>query len=197
MHTVDFHTHRLPECANAELLLSTATPPPRPVRYSLELHPWHLPAVFSGLPSDWKSMAEKADAIGEIGLDRLRGPDLSVQRRYLTEALNVAAELRKPVVLHCVRAWQELRLALRPFTGLRCLYHGFRGSPAFLAELEEYGFFIASAFPEALRGGRRIGLESDDGPLDINAVYDRAASVFEPGFETRLAENFHCFLEGE
>ncbi len=197
MRIVDFHTHRLPEHTDAEFLLSVSTPPSHKVRYSLELHPWHLPAVFSGLPPGWTVMAENADAIGEIGLDRLRGPDLSVQRRYLTEALNVAAELHKPVVLHCVRAWQELRLALRPFTGLRCLCHGFRGKPALREELEKQGFFVSSAFPEALRNGRRIGLESDDGPLDIDAVYARAETVFEPGFEARLAANFACFLKGE
>ena len=194
MRTVDFHTHRLPECDDAELLLSVTAPPSRKVCYSLELHPWHLPAVFSGLPAGWTAMAEAADAIGEIGLDRLRGPDLSVQRRYMVEALKVAAELRKPVVLHCVRAWQELRLTLQPFAGLRYLYHGFRGNPALREELENHGFFISSAFPEALRGGRRIGLESDDGPLNIAAVYARAKMFFEPGFERHFAANFDCFL---
>jgi len=103
----DFHTHDPAPVPGVQKLVSLPRLPSirQPgVFYSLQLHPWDLPDSFTGLPETWIAELPHADAAGEIGLDRLRGPALSVQLAYLDAALALAAELRKPVVFHCFPA---------------------------------------------------------------------------------------------
>ena len=110
----DFHTHNAKPAEQVVKLLSAAELPAEPlpgVFFALELHPWELPETFSGLSHAFLDQIHKADAIGEVGLDRLKGPTLDVQRLYLRAVLEAAADCRKPVVFHCVRAFPELLAA--------------------------------------------------------------------------------------
>ena len=94
----DFHTHNATPAEQVVKLLSAAELPDKPlpgVFFALELHPWNLPESFTGLPENFLNQIRQADAIGEVGLDRLKGPALDVQRQYLHTILEVAADCRK------------------------------------------------------------------------------------------------------
>ena len=165
----DFHTHHLPPPGVAALYSGNE---PRPeVRNSLELHPWRLPETFRDQPE----LAERLrhfDALGEIGLDRLRGPALSVQREYLRQYLQLAQDRGKPVVLHVVRCFPEVLNLLKSFR-LKAMVHGFRGNAELLNELWRNGITV-SFHPSALkredirrelsRPAGPFGFESDDDP---------------------------------
>ena len=139
---IDFHTHGA--APDGMALRSVGVTAAGSCRYtSLELHPWHLPETTGSLSPEFLAAAERADAIGECGLDRLRGPLLPVQAAWLDEVLFLAETLRKPVVIHCVRAVPELLAAFRKHPGVRRLFHGFRGSPELLKELLEHGFTVS------------------------------------------------------
>jgi TatD DNase family protein len=97
------------------------------------VHPWYA----GELPADWLTRLEEllvhhpGAPLGEIGLDGLREhPPRAEQRRVLTLQLELAARLRRPVVLHGARAWGELLETLRPMAsrlpGL--VAHAFGGS---------------------------------------------------------------------
>ena len=60
----------------------SAKSPADNVYTSLEYHPWHLPETASALPEAFDDL-NNFTALGEIGLDRLRGPALDVQKQYL------------------------------------------------------------------------------------------------------------------
>jgi len=186
----DFHTHDASCAADTLKLVSAAEfPAERPpgVFYALELHPWHLPETFSGLPEAFVRAAPAADALGEVGLDRLRGPSLAVQREYLRAVLRLAAELGKPTVIHCVRAFPELLAECRAFPAVPKLLHGFQGNEARRATLAEAGFLLTSSRALPPEGG----LETDATGRDIREVYASCgAAPGDPVFE----ERFRAFL---
>ncbi len=96
------------------------------------IHPWFA----AGAPPGWRRRLEAlltaipAAGVGEIGLDRTgRAPDLATQVPLLTEQLEIAAALRRPAVLHCVRAHGPLFDILASARQLpRILLHGYGGS---------------------------------------------------------------------
>ncbi len=191
----DFHTHKANPPPGVTALISHPAPLPADGKlYSLELHPWALTKI----PENFRENAVMAAAIGEIGLDRLRGPELTVQRAAFRAALEIANELRKPVVLHCVRAASELRAELKPFPELKKLLHGFRGGVRELAEWIESGFLVSLA-PAAIRSefapfADRLCLETDDGAEPIEEIYQRAGQAFGATFADINARNFKDFL---
>lgn len=152
----DFHTHNLMAppgkalvCLPPEVLLHPeAFTARRGVMYSVGLHPWQTDTpllsrqLLDRLPA-WLAHPQVV-AVGECGLDALRGADLKVQTEYLTEQLAWAEEYGLPVVLHVVRAFDrvlQLRKRLRPHTPWTV--HGFRGKPALAQQLLRAGFDLS------------------------------------------------------
>jgi len=121
------------------------------------LHPWYA----AGAPVDWmRSLKEllikfPACAIGEIGLDKgARGSDFALQEKVFSAQLDLAIETRKPITLHCVKAWEEL-LSILKRRGPKLpalLLHAFSGPPEALDELIRLGAFISFS-PQTLSSG--------------------------------------------
>ena len=95
---------------------------------------------------------ERVVAVGEIGLDFFRDyAPHDAQRRLLEEQLQLASDLRKPVVLHSRAADDETVEALGGFVG-GVVLHCF-SSPALLPVAVEQGWYVSFAgnvtFPKA------------------------------------------------
>ena len=68
-------------------------------------------------------------AIGEIGLDYKEGtPDPHVQQRFFEEQLQLASDLKLPVIVHSRDAVQACLDTIRHFAGLRGVMHCFGGT---------------------------------------------------------------------
>ena len=193
----DFHTHHLPP-PGVRALHSGVEPLDR-VFNSLELHPWHLPKNFA----PQAGLAERLrgfDALGEVGLDRLRGPELPVQQEFLRTYLSLARELDLPVVLHVVRCFPEV-MAMLKTCPLRVMIHGFRGSPELLDELWKRGYTVsfhhaALDKPELrqklLHPAGSFGFESDDDPtVSVSELLERCPLR---GAEALTDQHFADFL---
>nr|CCC95605.1 unnamed protein product [Trypanosoma congolense IL3000] len=74
--------------------------------------------------------------VGEIGLDKLRGPPESVQIDLFLAQMKLAARYRRPVSVHCVRSFGSMLTALQqlPYedTPPAIVLHGFTGSLDFV-----------------------------------------------------------------
>lgn len=114
--------------------------------YSLQLHPWHL----TGL-QDIETYVSKARqlrddpyfiAIGECGLDALCDTPLPLQTQAFKAALQVADELHKPVIIHCVKLWSQLLTETKGHQGLMII-HGFRKGPELARQLLDAGFSLS------------------------------------------------------
>ena len=206
----DFHTHTYhpgaTELVSVPAAVAASRGPDEAGHFrSLEYHPWQLPEEFAPPVPAPEELLGEFDALGEIGLDRLRGPELAVQRQYLERLLAAAKAAQKPVVIHAVRCDAELFAALKNFS-LPVLIHGFRGGAARLARLLDAGFTVSLAYrawetpgvPELIRARRAagIGVETDDrSDLEIGAVAAEAAeSLRLRNFPEIADRNFGAFL---
>ena len=116
------------------------------VHFALGIHPWYIP---SGAKAFLSACSEKdfsgAVALGEIGLDRTteRVP-LELQIDILRIQLDIAHDLKLPVILHCRGAWGELfsLLKKRPLAA-GGVVHAFSGSEELAADLVRFGLSLS------------------------------------------------------
>ena len=82
--------------------------------------------------------------VGEIGLDRLKERTISPQMRELFETqLALAAEFRRPVVLHGAKCWGQVVETVKRFAIPSFLFHGFSRSDGLLPDIVALNGFIS------------------------------------------------------
>ena len=114
--------------------------------YSVGIHPWK---AAEATPEDWAWVeAHAADprvfAVGEAGLDALRGPSLAVQEEAFRRQVALSERVGKPLIIHVVRRIDDiLRLhrELRPRQPW--IVHGFRGGPEQARQLVSAGLYLS------------------------------------------------------
>jgi TatD DNase family protein len=93
------------------------------------------------------SLMATADAIGECGLDYYR--DLSprdMQRDVFREQLRLAAELGKPIIVHCRDAFADVYEDLaNAALGERAILHSWTGGPKWTKRFDELGVTFSFA----------------------------------------------------
>jgi TatD DNase family protein len=181
------------------------------------LHPWFLTEENAEAGFEWverSASLPQVVAIGETGLDRLRGPGPVCQRSLFERHVRLAESLDKPVVVHAVRSFNELlelRRSWRPRTPW--IVHGFAKGPLVAHGLVAAGCWLsfgralfAPAGTPVLQAFRdmpedRFLLETDGDPsVDIGDVYRRAAELrgCSPGWlADRLSRNVREVLGGK
>ena len=90
--------------------------------------------------------ADEHAGVGEIGLDRLKVKTIpSEQRAVFAAQLEIAAEFRRPVVLHGAKCWGEVVAACRPYAGRipAFLFHGFSRSAGLLPQIYAMNGFVS------------------------------------------------------
>lgn len=145
------------------------------------MHPWHAP----GAQIDHKAVAA-ADMVGETGLDYAADVDRKAQESIFRSQLSIAATLRKPVVIHCVRAFEPVMKILSEYRLAAVVMHGFTGSPEQAARALDRGYMLSFGMrtfssPKTLRALHatpldRMFCETDDFPTPIGEVYRRIAA---------------------
>lgn len=152
--------------------------------YSAGVHPWWTEEATDLL---WQGVEQWArhpqvTVIGECGFDRLRG-DLDRQHALFVCHARLAERLGRPLLLHCVRAFDLLlgaRRSLRP--SVPWIVHGFRGRPALARQLLAAGFDLSFGprfNAESLRlcPADRRHIETDDSGLSLQEVAARIAAA--------------------
>lgn len=126
----DWHTHSPSRSRAIINLPSVNAPAEAGFLYSVGIHPWEAAEATQELLEDLRARAAEPYivAVGEGGLDRLRGPSLEVQLPVFEAQARIADELSKPLIIHSVRTIPEILAAhkrLRP--SVPWIIHGFRG----------------------------------------------------------------------
>lgn len=142
---IDIHTHRCEIAEDTLAIINTQSWPQGKGLYSVGIHPWEAsePTTIAKL-NDMCVVAQSQQivAIGEIGLDKSRNPDLSTQIELFTTQIKIANTLKKPIIIHCVRAYNEL-INLKSTIETPAIIHGFRGKPELAISLIRHGFFLS------------------------------------------------------
>jgi TatD DNase family protein len=184
------------------------------IMYSMGIHPWflfetNLDQMIGFVRQNGTDMS--VAAIGEAGFDKLRGPSMELQHRAFSEQAAISEETGKPLVIHCVRAWDELMKAhksIRP--KMPWLIHGFRGKKELAMQLISGNMYISFWFdfvirPEASALVRslpidRIFLETDGSGADIREIYRKVANDLGMTTDTLkdlIIKNFKEFFKGK
>ena len=115
------------------------------VFYALGLHPWFLaeesPQALETLACRLAARPEGLVAIGECGLDGAIALPLAEQLPWFERHLQLACELKLPLIVHCRRCYNEVLALLgryRPPAG--GVLHGFAGSRQQGEQLWALGF---------------------------------------------------------
>lgn len=184
---IDFHTHH----SSASSALIVVDPrqfnPQQGLWYSVGFHPWD--GVDRITSEDFDRLAECALhpqvlAVGETGMDALRGAPLDVQADVFLHHLQVAASVGKPIVVHSVRTAQEI-LAIRRKAGFAAVplaVHGMRSNANVARLWLDAGCYLsfgARYNPDALLATPidRLLIETDDGDTSIGKVAQLVAGT--------------------
>lgn len=211
MDFIDFHTHNRTNEARplsiASYSLSKMDICPQGQYYTVGLHPWETERLDAYRLVDQMLTRylqnEYCLAVGEVGLDRLRGASLNIQKELLEVQLIIAERSHKPIVIHCVRAWSELFSVFRrqPYTQHKAI-HGYRSSLPILARLLEEEWYISIGFntPNEIISQiplKQLLLESDDSNQPISALYERVASLLHESpemLQSIVTDNIRRFI---
>ena len=189
---INIHTHNI--FRKDELFILNLSPE----RYvdgvycSVGIHPWHI--NFNSLESDLeklKSIALKNNvlAIGECGLDRLIDVSLEQQEVIFKAQLKIAEEVQKPVIIHCVKAFDSLiRIKKEMNINVPLVVHGYNNNQQILLELLKNGFYISFGKALLIEGSNaskflstvaieKLFLETDDADITIKTIFEKSAEL--------------------
>ncbi|WP_291145699.1 TatD family hydrolase [Flavobacterium sp. UBA7680] len=191
MEFFNFHTHQFTNQSNIVELVNqypqefdSAIP-----FYSIGIHPWHIKE--SEIDLELKIIEEKLQtenclAIGECGLDKRIEIPLELQIVVFEKQLALAEKYNKPVVIHCVAAFQEVTAIKKKLKiSVPMIIHGFSKNKQLAEQLIKDGFYISFG-KYLLRNpdlktvfqnipNDRFFLETDTIEEDIKQVYDLAS----------------------
>lgn len=196
MPLYDIHTHRRSARPDVVSILNVmvdegmaSLPDAQPC--SVGMHPW---TRHNDIEKAWERCVMLAHrpsvvAIGEAGLDRNVDTPWDVQTEIFRRHIALSEELGKPLVVHCVRAFDEIvkerrcREIEQPW-----ILHGFNKAGDVMDRLVDAGCHLS--FGEALLKERsparaaiaripydRFLLETDDGSVGIEDIYVAAATL--------------------
>ncbi|MBQ7791139.1 MAG: TatD family hydrolase [Rikenellaceae bacterium] len=195
---VDFHTHRRSgdalEILNVEALdagaVARACQQGQP--FSLGVHPWRADVSQTELQEAFSRIEQCVNvdgfvAIGECGLDWVSQVARAAQMSVFEQQIELAHRLAMPVVLHCVRAFEEVMLRLSQAKIERAVFHSFVGSPQQAERVVREGYFCSFS-PRSLASPRTrevikaiapsvMLVERDECECSIEEVYEAVATL--------------------
>ena len=159
--------------------------------YSIGIHPWFIDG--NRLESDLETIKQKLQlseclALGECGLDKRIEIPLDLQISVFKRQLEIVSQTNKPIVLHCVAAYDEV-IAIKKEMKIKnpMIIHGFSKNEQVAKSLLDNGFYLSfgkyllrnpdleKVFTFAPEN--QILLETDTIEESIYEVYEKAASI--------------------
>lgn len=115
--------------------------------YSMGIHPLYIDE--NRLERDFQILDQKLGlpeclALGECGLDKRSETPFEIQQSVFEKQLILAEKYQKPVVIHCVFAFQELiEIKKRLKITVPMIVHGFSKKAELAKQLIENGFYVS------------------------------------------------------
>lgn len=191
MEFFNFHTHQFTNQSN---VLELVNQYPNEFDdsipfYSVGIHPWYI--VEDRIDADLKIIEEKLQtenclALGECGLDKRIKIPLEQQIIVFEKQLALAEKYKKPVVIHCVAAFQEvIEIRKKMKISVPMIIHGFSKNSQLAKQLIAAEFYISfgkyllrnpelKAVFQQIPNDRFL-LETDTIEENIQEVYNLAA----------------------
>lgn len=212
---IDFHTHKRRHLNDPQILEVISVHPGKHHAdgfFTIGYHPWWTESVPASAEKAQIASLMKSDpgclAVGECGLDSLKGPSSVIQEEVFRSQILLANDLGVPVIVHCVRAYNRLLEIRREIGKTDWVVHGFMRNKTLARQLLEQGIYLSMApydgmterFRETIAycPSERLFLETDSDPnSDIRTRYTIAAMVRNIDIETlqdTILNNFKYFF---
>lgn len=206
---LDVHTHNPstdPDILSIENRHSGFREPVGSGYLSAGLHPWYVrPETLADDVDLLRRYVAQSQivAIGECGLDKLTATDWDTQCRAFERQIALAKELGKPLVIHCVKAFQECLHFLKDVR-VPVIFHGINNRLSVIRPVIDAGYFLSfgkallhpnEAILETFRAvpADRLFLETDDTGCNIREIYKTASrlrNIPEKEIALQLETNF-------
>lgn len=199
---LNLHTHHSEKQADEQIIFNLIIPEseealenfpeeiPSNTWLSAGIHPWYISEFNQKLQLEkLRQLTHYKDIkfIGECGLDRLKGSSLPLQEEIFIKQIRIAEEVKKPMIIHCVKCFNELisiKKIVRPKVPM--VIHGFNNNLEIAKSLLERGFYfslgaaILNVESNAAKVLQQIPLEklfleTDDKVISIQKIYEQAS----------------------
>ena len=177
--------------------------------FSIGIHPWHIDvektAHYLEIIEE-KLQLKNCLALGECGLDKRIETPLEIQTEVFEKQLILAQKYKKPVILHCVSAYQEvIEIKKRLKIDVPMVIHGFSKNEQVAKSLLDNGFYLSfgkyllrnpelsSVFEKV--PNHQFLLETDMIDETIFDVYEKAASIKKNDIENTVEANFKSIFK--
>lgn len=200
---LDIHTHHEAPQPEAVVDVSLVSNPDFTLiegqLYSAGIHPWDTVGEIT--EAQWTRLEELLQrpefvAIGEAGIDLSgRGGMMFRQLQIFKRQIDLSEALRKPLVVHCVKAEDVICGLIRDIRPTQpWIIHGFRKKPQAAEQLIKAGCYISlgplfntdtlGVIPED-----RLLAETDDAPQSIREVIAALSNVANKDLSDIIAAN--------
>ncbi len=196
---VDIHTH----IDNQSVIKIVSDNFEEKILKTWGIHPWEV-NVISTDQREWRNLPQLDEispfrfapvemtglfAIGEVGLDKVHKDTFEKQIEVFEEMIRLSESYRKPMIVHCVRAYSEIiEMRKKTKATMPWVIHGFNSSVDTMQQLLRYDIYISLGDilyrneNQAVKilediPVERLFLETDVSGRDIKDVYAKAASL--------------------
>lgn len=209
---IDFHTHRLAKEPGVEGIFNQIIGKESKggFLHSAGIHPWYVTEdnlqLLKLLLTDHISQHD-ALAIGECGLDKICPTPMEVQKEAFLFQIDLAKQIRKPLIIHCVRAYQEVMHLLESQENqVPVVFHGFNKHRQLAHDLLNAGYYLSfgkSLFQERIQQVLascpidKIFLETDGESFSVKELYHISAETLGIPVETlqrQIIQNYHAII---
>ncbi|CAC9598869.1 Putative deoxyribonuclease YjjV [uncultured Gammaproteobacteria bacterium] len=112
--------------------------------FAFGIHPWlveiHTQQDLEHL--EYLIKCNNPVAVGECGLDYIKNSDKETQLHFFTSQLSIAEKYGLPIIIHAVKATEDVIFLLKKYPKVTGEIHGFSGSEAQAQQLTKMGFYL-------------------------------------------------------
>lgn len=180
--------------------------------FSVGIHPWFLKKETFEIELfllEEKLQHENCYAIGECGLDKAIDVDFDFQKEVFIQQIHLSEKYQKPMILHCVRAFQEIIELKKQFSPSQTwILHGFQKSKQLAESFLFKGIFLS--FGEAVLSKSDLQnvildfpldyllIETDNSEVSIALIYQKIAAIKNIEIEVlkeKIQANFNTIFK--
>jgi TatD DNase family protein len=210
---INIHSHRIGD-SHALTILNIFPEDDLPDAWlSCGIHPWYT--------NDWEeklqlltkhAVDDRVLAIGECGLDTKATAPIELQRQIFTAQIQLSETMQKPLIIHCVKAFNELFSIYKKMKPtMPWIIHGFNPNQEIAKQCLELGMKLS--FGKSLLSENTkteitrnipvsaVFFETDESEVTIANIYNRYATITGISLETlkiEMLNNFKaCFKKWE
>lgn len=208
---VDIHSHQAPQKDTLRIHSLSYPFLLTQVYFSVAIHPWwgKQKASLGEVTSLWKR--RNCLLMGEMGLDKRSVIPFDLQKELFEKQLTEAYSFSKPILIHCVRAYEECFKLIKQYPKTFFIFHDYNGSLEFTKKCLKHSDYLYFSYGKSLFRSQskgldslstlppqRLFLETDESTFSIQEIYAQASKLLGQdilSLKQQIYLNFHSVFK--